>query len=160
MNKILTGCLLVVSASAALAGTGQYHICTDADGKKTFTSSPCANNQKAETKSYDVPSGTPGTKRLSVDNPIYQQMKSDNRKAEIKRAVKNGNKKIELNSKKMESELDSLKKKKLRANNNSAGAAWEISISEEMRAVTSKYKALIDVERDKIDALRDELATL
>ena len=160
MSRLILGMIFVLPAMAVQAGSGQYHVCTGTDGKKTFTSEPCAQDQKAEIRTYNVQGGSEKSQRLSTDNPIYLQMKSDNRKIDIERAVKKHNKSIEEYSSRMESELSALKKKKLSAKNNRAGATWEISISEEMNAVTSKYTTLIGVERDQINDLKSELANL
>jgi len=142
------------------AGSGQYHVCTDADGRKTFTSNPCAGNQAAEVRSYNVSEGNSRSSRLTTDNPIYQQMKSDNRRTDIGRAIKKHNKIIVDYGDRMESELRQLRRKKLRANNNGAGATWEASISEEMSAVTQKYATLISIERDRLNELNVELSGL
>jgi hypothetical protein len=144
----------------AVAGSGQYHVCTDADGKKTFTSQPCAKDEAAEVRSYSVSDGAGSSKRLSTDNPIYQQMKSDNRRADIDRSIKIRNKNIADYGTRMESELKQLRRKKQRAANNGAGATWEVSISEEMSAVTQKYTTLIGIERDRLNELNSELAGL
>lgn len=151
--------LLVVS-SVCSAGSGSYHMCTDANGKKSFTSEPCPSDQKSETKNYSVTSGAAKSQRLTTDNPVYLQMKSDNRKADIKRELKKRDEKIQGYGDSMENELAILKKKKLRANNNRAGAAWEISISEEMNAVTSKYTTLLSIENEQVRELKDEMKSL
>lgn len=158
--KILAGVVLSILSAGAFAGSGQYHVCTDADGRKTFTSSPCAANQSAEVRSYNVSAGSSGSGRLSTDNPIYQQMKSDNRRADIQRSIKLRNKKITDYGDRMEIEISNLRRKKQRAANNRAGATWEVSISEEMSAVTQKYTTLIGIERDRLNELNSELAGL
>lgn len=144
----------------AVAGGGQYHVCTDAEGKKTFTSQPCKKNEVVEVRSYKVSDGASSSGRLSTDNPVYQQMKSDNRRADIQRSIKSRNKKISDYGDRMENELKSLRRKKQRAANNGAGATWEVSISEEMSAVTQKYTTLIGIERDRLNELNSELAGL
>lgn len=153
---VMFGCLPLF----AVAGSGQYHVCTDAEGRKTFTSQPCAANESAEVRTYQRSSGSGGSQRLSTDNPIYQQMKSDNRRADIQRAIDARNKKITTLGASMEAELYHLRRKKSRAANNGAGATWEVSISEEMNAVTRKYTTLIGIERDRLNELNSELAGL
>ncbi len=153
-------CLLAVLPMAVSAGSGQYHVCTDDAGRKTFTSEPCSGDEQAEVRSYSVSSGAASSSRLTTDNPIYQKMKSDNRRADIKREIKALNKKIRKLSDDMEVELSQLRRKKLRANNNGAGATWEVSISEEMSAVTQKYTTLIDLERDSLNQLNAERSGL
>ena len=158
--KILVVVVLSILSAGAFAGSGQYHVCTDADGRKAFTSSPCAANQSAEVRSYTVSEGSSRSNRLSTDNPIYQQMKSDNRRADVERSIKARNKSIAGYGDRMELELKHLRRKKQRASNNGAGAIWEVSISEEMSAVTQKYTTLISVERDRLNELNSELAGL
>jgi hypothetical protein len=160
MIKSLVFVVCLLPSVSAIAGSGQYHVCTDEAGRKTFTSEPCAADESAEVRSYKVSSSPSKSQPITTDNPIYQQMKSDNRKAEVLRSIKKHNKNIEMYSSAMSSELAMLKAKKLRANNNIAGAAWEASISEEMSAVTDKYKTLIGVERDRVNDLNNELSGL
>ena len=157
--KVFAVLLLVVSP-IGWTGSGSYHMCTDANGKKSFTSEPCPLDQKSETKNYSVVNGVAKSQRLTTDNPVYLQMKADNRRADIKRELKKRDEKIQGYGTSMEDELAVLKKKKLRANNNRAGAAWEISISEEMSAVTSKYTTLLNIERDQVRELKDEMKSL
>lgn len=154
-------CLLAVLPITVLAGSGQYHVCTDDAGRKTFTSEPCSDDEQSEIRSYSVTSGAASTSpRLTTGNPIYQKMKSDNRQADIKREIKALKKKTRKLGADMESDLALLRRKKLRANNNGAGATWEVSISEEMSAVTQKYTTLIDLERDRLNELNVELSQL
>ena len=151
---------LLFFSLSSFAASEQYHVCTDPEGRKTFTSQPCADDESAEVRTYRRSAGSSSSQRLSTDNPIYQQMKADNRRAEILRAKKQHRNNIEAYSNKMSKELAVLRAKKARANNNLAGAAWESSISEEMNSVTTKYTTLIDVERDRLSDLDSELAGL
>lgn len=160
MKRLMVVAVLGFFSVGVFAVNGQYHVCTDAAGKKTFTSQPCAANESAEVKTYKRSAGSSASQRLSTDNPIYQKMKADNRRAEVFRSQKQHRDNIEEYSNRMSKELAVLKAKKGRANNNAAGAAWESSISEEMNAVTSKYTTLIGVERDRLDDLSSELAGL
>ncbi len=74
------------------------------------------------------------------------QMTKDRRIRELEFEIRDAERQLD-------DELDQLRRRKGRANNNLAGATWEGSISQEMQAVTTKSTA-------RIDALRRELAAL
>lgn len=57
----------------------------------------------------------------------------------------------------MNTDLDRLKTSKSYARNNLAGAVWEQSLSEEMKAVTEKYQIEIKTRQDRMTRLGDEL---
>ncbi|MBX3680776.1 MAG: hypothetical protein KF710_11410, partial [Rhodocyclaceae bacterium] len=50
--------------------------------------------------------------------------------------------------------------KKRRANNNLAGATWEASISTEMEATTTRYKARMDAAQSKLNVLIEQRTRL
>lgn len=155
--------LMALMLQIGTAGAAQVHVCTGADGKKTFQSMPCSGSAAvAEVKEYKVapPSEAAGDNRLTTDNPIYQQMKADNRRAQLERDIKKAERNIEKYRQKMDAEIAALRNKKRYAANNQAGATWEQSISTEMQAVSSKYTSMIDVERDRISQMRQEVAGL
>lgn len=152
---------LMLAVQAGMAGAGQMHVCTDAGGKKTFQSMPCSGAVKSEVRAYDVaPAPSGESYRPATDNPIYQQMKADNRKAQLKRNIRKSELQIEKYQNQMQAELVALRSKKRYAANNQAGATWEQSISTEMQALTAKYTSLMGVERDNLNMMRQELAGL
>lgn len=155
---------LLLALQAGSASAGQVYVCTDGAGRKTFQSMPCPGDAKAEVKEYKAPepggSAAAGENRLSTDNPIYQQMKSDNRRRELERGIQRAERQIEQYRAQMAAEMAALRDKKRYANNNAAGALWEQSISTEMQAVSAKYTSMIDVERDRITQMRQEVAGL
>lgn len=159
MIRSLVVCALVFPVLSFAAG-GQYHVCTDAEGRKSFTSAPCAADESAEVRTYKSSPGASKSQPITTDSPVYQQMKADNRRAEVLRSIKTHRKNIDTYSSRMNVELAALKRKKMRANNNIAGAAYEMSISEEMKAVTNKYTTLISIERDRVNDLNAELSGL
>ena len=59
----------------------------------------------------------------------------------------------------MQNEFAALRSLKGTANNNLAGATYAQSLSTEMEAVASKYKALNDVDQERLKVLRADLAT-
>ena len=145
------------------AVAGQMYVCTDADGKKSFQQRPCAGDQQQSTKTYEVQPTSAGAQPRPVsleDNKVYQQMKADNRKAEVRRELKRLERDIDRAQAKMDSELRALRAKKNRANNNLAGAQWESSISAEMQAVTTRYQAEMQRYQADITRLNAEMARL
>ena len=140
---------------------GQYHICTDADGKKLFSQQPCPDNTSAEVKTYEhieQPAQQPA--RVTTNNATYQAIKNNNRRLELERNIKKTERKIDKLQTQQATELKRLRSKKRYANNNAAGAAWEQSISTEMQAVTDRYNSMIRNERDDLAAMREELRNL
>lgn len=57
-----------------------------------------------------------------------------------------------------DAELANLHAQKALATNNLAGATWEQSLALESQAITSRYTADIDLKREQLRRLRDELA--
>lgn len=157
MRHLIFGIALL----AGPVGAGQMYVCTDGDGRKSFQAMPCDAGLASEVRSYDRgPEVAPSEYRLSTDTPAYKQMRADNRRAELNREVRRSELAIDRHSRSMQSELTALRNKKRYAANNQAGATWENSISTEMQAVTSKYTTLMDVERDNLNRMRQELSGL
>lgn len=156
MRWILLVAMLPVSVFA-----GQYNVCTDAAGKKTFQEQPCGGGVTSEVKTYQVSApSSDAVYDLPTDDPRYIQMRDDNLRAQLSRDIKKTESNIERYRSALDRELSVLRAKKSRANNNLAGAAWEQSISVEMQAVSDRYASQIDAERDVLNALRSELAGL
>ena len=152
--------LIFVCFFSSCSLAGHYHVCTDANGKKSFQAMPCNDTEQAEVREYEVRKslGNSGPSvELPTDSDIYKQMKADNRRAQLKRDIRKSELAIERYQGRMTAEMAALRSRKVRANNNLAGATWEQSISAEMQAVSDKYGNLIDVERDRLGVLRKEL---
>ncbi|MDP2548065.1 hypothetical protein [Oceanobacter sp. 4_MG-2023] len=160
--KFLIFLLVIMLSSQAFAGSGSYHVCTDARGHKTFSSEPCAANQKSEVKTYKVSDGVASTAnaRLSTDNPSYQSMRISNRRYELERSIKKSERELEGLQGQMDSELAKLKKKQNYANNNLAGATYRQSLATEMQSVTEQYKLRIESVQDELNRQRFELSEL
>ena len=45
--------LILVCFFSSCSLAGQYHVCTDANGKKSFQDKPCGGGAKSETQTYD-----------------------------------------------------------------------------------------------------------
>ena len=156
MRHLLLASLL---SSFGAANAATVHVCTDADGKKSFQTMPCAQGVKADIKIIETtPSQSPGTYDPSAKAAAYQQMRSDNERRQAGRDIRRSENRIVDYRNNMQRELSLLRKKKNYANNNLAGAEWENSISTEMQAVTSKYSTLIAAEESKLANLRQQAA--
>lgn len=157
--------LLALASFHAVAGSGSYHVCTDAKGQKLFTQDPCPNGQAAEVKHYSVTNTAPAPdaasdNRLSTDNPAYIKMRDSNRRAELERAIKKSEKEISKLQQQLDTELAGLKVKQGQANNNLAGATYQQSLATEMQAVTDRYKLQMQNKQSELDRQREELAGL
>lgn len=148
--------------AAPSAWAGSYYSCTDANGHKTFQSTPCdADATTSERTDYQIKTVTSSQPQYTIaNNPLAQDLINSNRARQLDRDISKSEKTLDRLGENMATELSALRLKKSRANNNLAGAQWESSISEEMSAVTNKYKALMDAERDKLSQLRDERAQI
>ncbi|GGY55738.1 hypothetical protein GCM10011297_30670 [Bacterioplanes sanyensis] len=139
------------------------YVCTASDGKKTFQQRPCQGEVQQSTRSYKIrqTSADSQPKPVSLEgNEIYQQMKADNRRAEIKRELKRLYRDLDKAQANMDRELRVLRAKKSRANNNLAGAQWESSISAEMQAITTRYQVEMQRYQADITRLNAEMARL
>ena len=139
------------------ANAATVHVCTDADGKKSFQDQPCDAGLKADIKTIETtPSQTSIMYDPSAKTAAYNQMRSDNQRRQLNRDIRRSENRIVDYRNNMQRELSLLRKKKSYANNNLAGAEWENSISTEMQAVTSKYSTLIAAEESKLANLRQQ----
>lgn len=162
MKGIIYACLLLLSPIA----TAQIYKCSDASGNVSFQAQPCSgdvqNSEKIEINLY-----RPSEAELERANSINQQNKSMNRISDLERERKNLQRyNLELDRdivgyrQKMEAELQALRDKKQLAANNRAGAEWESSISQEMSAVTDKYRIEIDNANHRIQSNNQRIREL
>jgi hypothetical protein len=159
--KVILTLLLLTLTGISHAGSGSYHVCTNAKGQKLFTQDPCPDGQAAEVKNYSVSEGLPpADQRISTDNPVYVQMRDSNRRAELERTIKKNEKGLSKLEQQMNTELAELKRKSGYANNNLAGATYRQGLATEMQAVTDRYKVQIQTRQDELNRQRDELAGL
>tara|TARA_B110000211_G_scaffold15953_1_gene16703 strand:- start:34477 stop:34977 length:501 start_codon:yes stop_codon:yes gene_type:complete len=160
--------LLIVAIAAlsfqSISYAGQYYVCTDANGKKLFTSNPCPEDQAATTKSYKPSTTSTNSAQSSrvnlEDNESYQSMRDNNRRLELKRNIKKSESNLQSFEARRDNELARLRLKKNSANNNAAGAIWLQSISTEMGTVNDRYKSKIESEQRKLDRMLNELSGL
>ena len=143
---ILGVCFSSVGTEAAA-----MYKCKDKWGKPSFSDKPCGKD--AEEVTVKQPT-TYGYEDKSGD---WESVKRANREREIERQIDARQKKIKNYKRAMNKKLAKLSHKKKFAANNLAGANWEVSISEEMKAVTDKYNSLIEYEKSEIENLRKQL---
>ena len=153
MHKILP--LLLLAAGMAQAGVYKCQV----DGKTVYSQTPCAGNaQKIEIKVHE-PSAEEQARAKARLEQWGKGLEINELKAKrgaILRNIALLRQRIANINQQMDQELNWLRQKKLRANNNLAGATWEQSISSEMQAVARKYQAQIDTTQRDIDRmLRD-----
>lgn len=159
--------LLVLLPGIALA---QFK-CTGADGKVSFQQMPCQGQAKAQrlelrdqqptastadTTGDDSP--RPAKPRKAADVVVAEKMARDRRVRELERQVADAEGGFDIRNQRMAVEMDQLHSQRYRANNYLAGATYEQSLATEMHAVAAKYKALNDVEIERLKTLREELA--
>jgi len=122
------------------------------DGVTTFSQSPCGDTSQEvkvivrNSTSKQAPHSQTSVKTATndVDQYLINQ--------EIKRRNKNINRyKLKLNK-----ELAVLKERTYYARNNLAGATYQNALSQEMVALTNKYKTLIDDEKRQISTLKSK----
>jgi len=159
LNKII---VLVCFILSLVSHAQTIYTCT-VDDVTVFSQSPCGNVDKKIDVTVVTPSITydkikANTKQVASKTP--QQYFDDINLAQSKRKIRNIESKIKSHQRKLDIELETLKSKKRNAMNNTAGAIYEDSISNEMIAVTNKYTIKINQERERIDNLKQKISRL
>lgn len=149
-----------------IAATAQFK-CVDAAGRVAFQQMPCAAQEKQQALKLPPPGptttapGQPGAvvdQAASADARMLRKMQGERRVQELERAVQATESNIANRNVQMQNEFAALRQLKASAKNNLAGATWEQSLSTEMQAVATKYKALNDIDQERLKTLRTELA--
>jgi hypothetical protein len=169
--KVATICALL---ALPIAASAQFK-CVDAAGRVSFQQTPCAAQEKQQplTLRSDVPTqpvapsttpagaapAAPTDQAASADQRMLRKMQSERRVIDLERAVQAVEFNIASRNVQMQNEFAALRGLKVSANNNLAGATYAQSLSTEMEAVASKYKALNDVDQERLKTLRADLAT-
>lgn len=153
MFKTMFVAVTLFSASLASA---QMYKCT-INGSLTFSDKPCgADATVIEVKTQKAGSDTPDPGIAAMAD----ELSKDRRRAELDKEIKAAEDQLIAIGARMNTELALLRKKKDYANNNLAGATWESSISQEMNAVTEKYRIQSQGVENRLARLRDERAKL
>lgn len=142
--------------------------CTDTEGKVSFQQAPCEGRSRQQSlilKAAPEAQPTPDTTRPasgqgeSSEAKTVRMMERDRRVRELTMEVAAAEASVGNRNAAMSAEMAALKNRKQLANNNLAGATWEQSLSAEMQAVAAKYRAINEVELERLKQLRAELAT-
>lgn len=152
-------CLAVASFSC-VAASGQYHVCTDANGKKLFSQTPCPDSYDEKIKKYEVKDVAPGeVNRLSTENKTYLKLKSSNRIHELTRLIRKNEQKIVSLKKERDTKLDSMKDTLFGlAGTNVRGRAK--TLMKEIDGVKAKYNDQLTSLKEETTAYKAELAAL
>lgn len=140
----------------ASAAEAEIYKC-ERDGETVFSQTPCAPNAQEVTVKVHTPD--PEAAKLAAERAeaTNEAVDTSMERRRIEREISDLEDRIRGYERRMDSELTSLRLKKTRAANNTAGATWEQSISDEMSAVTSRYQTKIDSAQRQIDRLRDRM---
>ena len=145
------------------AAQADVYRCRQADGSVIYSDAPCAPDaRKIEVKTVapSIEEQKRAEERLKDWGHDLALSDLKTRRAGLAREIADSEARIDALNAHMEQELALLRAKKLRANNNLAGATWEESISKEMEAVTRKYQTQIDRIQRHIDRTRDAMDRL
>lgn len=148
MKKQLIALILV---APLFAGANEVHICTDANGKKSFQQMPCEADSQSEIKNYSL--DNVGTNMGKLD---YDEARADRENRQLQRDIRRSENKIIDYQNSMSRELSVLRQRQSKANNNLAGATYLDSISNEMSAVTARWDTMIRTEQSRLDSLRSQ----
>ena len=158
MRHVIAVMVLLSSATAEAA----FYKCV-VGGKTVFSDQPCA----ADAEKLEVRVIQPSEEEQKRAEERLKKWGKDLSISELKRrraalvqSILDDEARINNLNASMERDLALLRAKKLRANNNLAGATWENSISKEMDAVTKKYQLQIDRIQRNIDRTRNVIEQL
>lgn len=150
-------------ASASLYA-GQYYVCTDTNGHKSFQEKSCPTHSKSELKKFDssIPtnSATVPDNRLTTEDPTYQKLKANNRRLELSRDIRKSEQRLTQLEQDHTQALVALTAQKKQADNNLVGATLEQSIDTEMQMANERYNSLVANERQTLTKLEAELRAL
>lgn len=174
MNAVQSIIVAVVLLAAGQAWA--VNKCTGPDGKTVFQDRPC--NGKGETITVRPAAGhapvlvqpAAASSGAKVDRPLTEaerlnaataasQRERRRRELEVLH-VPNAANAIDRHRHQCDSELRDLQARKLRANNNLAGATWEGAISSEMTAIATRCDTRNRELRDDLENVRRECREL
>lgn len=159
MHVLLVGLILVPAVA-----TAQYK-CVSPSGAVSFQQTPCASTQQqkrldlkvAPAPAPSAASGAPagdGASAGTVEQRMVRKMERDRKLLELDREIARTELTMNNRNAQMAGEMEALRSRKALARNNLAGATLEQSISTEMQAVAAKYKAMNDVDIERLKQLR------
>jgi predicted RNase H-like nuclease (RuvC/YqgF family) len=148
--------MLLAIVSAPLHA--EIYKCIDQKGKTTFSEHPCGDSAEIITVKTTQPAHP--AKSVSDYSAELEAISTRTNIRKLERRIDKLETRKRSLHRKMDAELAALRKKKLRANNNLAGAAWLASISSEMKAVSASYTTKIESTQDQIDQSQRDLEEL
>jgi len=169
-------------ALLTIAGTPAWAIdkCTGPDGKVIFQDAPCAGRgetitvrpasgpspSRAQAQGADAASGGSGNEKrpLTAAQRIEQQIAASQqarRKQELEvRVVPDAEFAVAQHRMQCDQQIRDLQAKRATANNNLAGATWEVSIAQEMTAIATRCDTRHRELREHADRVRAECQRL
>lgn len=145
--------LLFIAMGSNSFGAEMYRC--EKDGAPIFSDKPCGPSATSIQIKEQPSLG--GGEMSELDSGAELTARAD--RASTERRIREHEKRIIKHQKDMDRELSALKSSKRISANNLAGATRDVGISNEMKAVTDKYKAMIDTENTQIELLRRQLLT-
>lgn len=162
MTRITSTAALVLLCFATFPAAAQVYKCPGPDGKLAFQDTPCAGGKTVDvrpasgsTAAYSAAASAAGN-ATSKEKALLDQYEKERRVRSVNYDIDQLERTLDADQKGLDAELNALRNKKRYANNNLAGAQWESSISEEMQAVTERYKNKASADRAKLDDLRKQ----
>jgi hypothetical protein len=161
MFRFLLCFAMAVAAALPAFSSAEVFKCT-LNGSLVFSDKPCGDNAVVvEMKKTAPPASSPVvTQDMSALTNLTHELALKRRKAELNKEIDNIMTEIAATTRLMDLELQLLREKKQYANNNLAGAAWEQSISQEMTAITERYKIKVTSLENRLAQARTERAAL
>lgn len=145
---------------------GEVYKCT-VDGKVAYSQMPCGDKGTEERlhqlEVIQTIEKLPSIETNAVTNHNKANGVDDQRQVKIhiiNNKIKRSYKEIDRYRTKMRRELKTIKDKTYYASNNNAGSNYLNALSNEMSAVSEKYKIYIDMEKDTIQSYKDEMMML
>lgn len=142
-------------------------------GRIAFSDSPCEGSGERIKVAPAIGQGAPidetspsaGARAPARNETDRLRAISDRNQRELKlrdtiREIERTEKALAILQDDLDRDLMQLALKKRRANNNLAGATWEASISTEMEATTTRYKARMDAAQSKLNVLIEQRTRL
>lgn len=174
VSLMIASALLATVAAPASA----INKCTGPDGKVSFQDAPCAAGTGghidvrpasgrsaqpiAPLRDASAPAATaaPRTEAQRLE-ALLAKSQAQRRRLDLESLlVPNAQAALIQTRARCDSELNALRAQKLRANNNLAGATWEVSLSQEMQAVSLRCDTQQREQKEELEVLRKECTGL
>ncbi len=152
MKAIFCSLLFIVISFQSQAGVYKCVI----DGKTTYSGDPCSDSAEK----IEVTIRKPKQRDIETVNNRNERISLILKASALKKKILKSEKNIVNLHESMDGEINRLKRKKLLARNNLAGATWKNSISSEIDTVIERQKIKINSEENKIKMYREQLARL